>query len=110
MHRFRFAAAGAVVLLVLGAANPASAHEHRHVGAYELTVGWQNEPTYAGYPNAVIVLIKDASGKPVDDIGDPPSLKVEVSTGTQKSDPLAFKASFDADTGFGTHGEFDSEI
>ncbi|MCU1463074.1 MAG: hypothetical protein JWO37_3149 [Acidimicrobiales bacterium] len=110
MKRFRIAAASAVVLLFLGAASPAWAHDHRRVGAYDFTVGWISEPTYAGFPNAVQLIVKDAAGKPIDDLGSPPTLKVEVGTGTQKSDPLAFKASFDPDTGFGTHGEFDSEI
>lgn len=110
MHRLRIAGAGALFLLVAGSASPAWAHEHRHVGSYEFTVGWHNEPTYAGYPNAVTLLIKDAAGKPVDDIGDPPTLKVEVTTGNQKSDPLTLTPSFDPDTGFGNHGEFDGEL
>src|SRR5690349_9789971 len=104
MHRLRFAAAGALFAIVVSTASPAWAHEHRQVGKYQFTVGWLNEPTYTGYPNAVVLIIADAAGKPVDDIGDPPTLKVQVTTGAQTSDPLAFAASFDPDTGFGTHG------
>ena len=72
----------APVLLV--SAGPAAAHEHRHVagGKYEFTVGWGSEPTYSGFLNSVSLAVKDASGKPVTDIGD--SLKVDVATGAQK--------------------------
>ena len=91
-------------------AGPASAHEERKVGAYQLTVGWAHEPTYTGVENAVQIFIKDAKGNPVDDLGDPPSLKVQVINGSQTSDPLDLKASFDPDTGEGTHGEFDASI
>jgi len=91
-------------------ATPAFAHEVRKVGAYEFTVGWQHEPTYTGVENAVQVTLKDGKGNPVDDLGDPPSLKVQVINGSQTSDPLDLKASFDPDTGEGTHGEFDASI
>jgi hypothetical protein len=111
MHRCRIAAAGAAALLiVLATAGPAFAHEQRTVGKYKLAVGWQTEPTYAGFPNAVQVLVNDANGNPVADLGNPPSIKAEVTTGTQKSDPLVFKPSFDADTGSGTKGEFNGAI
>lgn len=92
------------------AAGPASAHEVRKVGAYEITIGWEHEPTYTGVENAVQIFIKDAKGNPVDDLGDPPSLKVQVINGGQTSDPLDLKASFDPDTGLGMHGEFDAAI
>ena len=100
---------GAVATLAL-AAGPASAHEVRKVGAYEITIGWQHEPTYTGIENAVQVFIKDAKGNPVDDLGDPSSLKVQAINGSQTSDPLKLTGSFDADTGLGTHGEFDAAI
>src|SRR5262249_24940476 len=74
----------------------------------ELTVGWKVEPAYSGVPNAVYLGVKDASGKPVDDIGN--ALKVVVSAGAQTSPPLEPQLSFDADTGIGTHGEFDAAI
>jgi hypothetical protein len=103
-------ATGAAALLLLLGAAPALAHEQRKVGPYQLTVGWQHEPTYTGVENAVQLLLKDAKGNPIDDLGSPPSVKVEVLTGSQKSDPLDLKASFDADTGLGTHGQFDAAI
>jgi hypothetical protein len=99
----------AIAMLAL-AAGPASAHEQRQVGAYQLTVGWQHEPTYTGVENAVQIFIKDSKGNPVDDLGNPPSLKVQVINGSQTSDPLDLNASFDPDTGLGTHGEFDAAI
>ena len=89
---------------------PAFAHEQRQVGAYQFTVGWQHEPTYTGVENAVQFFLKDSKGNPIDDLGDPPSLKVQVINGSQTSDPLDIKASFDPDTGLGMHGEFDAAI
>ena len=105
------ALAAVVGLVFLGiTAGPAGAHEVRKVGGYELTVGWQREPTYTGVVNGVQFFVKDAKGNPVDDLGDPPSLKVDVTTGGKTSDPLDIKASFDPDTGEGTHGEFDAAL
>jgi hypothetical protein len=66
------------LLLTLGA-GPASAHEHREVGKYALTVGFGDEPAFAGAKNSVQVIIADAAGKPVVDAGD--DLKVEVTAG-----------------------------
>ena len=104
------AAAGAAMLLLLSTAGPAFAHEQRKVGPYQFTVGWQHEPTYTGVENAVQLILKDSKGNPVDDLGDPPSLKVQAINANQTSDPLDLRASFDADTGLGTHGEFDAAI
>ena len=104
------AAFGAVATVVLFTSGPALAHEQRQVGAYQLTVGWAHEPAYTGTENAVQIFIKDAKGAPVDDLGSPPTLKVTVSTGSQTSDPLELKPSFDSDTGLGTHGEFDASV
>jgi hypothetical protein len=104
------ASVAVAALLIALTAAPALAHEQRHVGAYQFTVGWQHEPTYTGTGNAVALFIHDAKGTPIDDIGNPPTLKVTVSTGTQTSDPLDLKASFDPDTGLGTHSEFDAAV
>jgi hypothetical protein len=103
------AGAAALCLLFLSAA-PAWAHEQRQVGAYQLTVGWQHEPTYVGVENAVQLFIKDATGNPIDDLGNPPSLQVTVSTGAKTSNPLVLKGTFDPDTKLGTHGEFDVAV
>lgn len=103
-------AGAAALCLFFLSATPAWAHEQRQVGAYQLTVGWSHEPTYVGIENAVQLFVKDAAGNPLDDLGTPPSLQVTVSSGTKTSDPLELKASFDADTGLGMHGEFDAAV
>ena len=103
------AGAAAFGLLFLSA-TPAWAHEQRQVGAYQLTVGWQHEPTYVGVENAVQLFIKDAKGNPIDDLGNPPTLQLTVTTGAKTSDPLDVRASFDPDTGLGMHGEFDAAV
>jgi hypothetical protein len=103
-------AAGVAATACLIGAPAAFAHEQRLVGAYHFTVGWGHEPTYVGAENNVALFIHDAHGNPIDDLGSPPTLQVEVIFGTQKSSPLALAASFDPDTKLGTHGEFDAAI
>jgi hypothetical protein len=111
MSRLRWRALfGGAAALVLFSPTAAFAHEQRQVGALQFTVGWQHEPTYAATENAVQLFLKDAKGKPIDDLGDPPTLQVQVITGNQTSDPLTLEPSFDPDTGLGTHGEFDAAI
>jgi len=84
-------AAGAAIGLSLAfMAQPASAHVETTAGSYDIEVGWNVEPTYAGQPNAVFLSVKDDAGKPVDDIGK--DLHVVLSTGNQKSEPLAFQS------------------
>ena len=115
MSRFRFVAAAATVVSVTVAASslltalPASAHEIRQVGAYQLTVGWLTEPTYVGQTNAVELFVHDAKGTALDDLG-PNGLKVQIITGSQTSDPLAMKGAFDPDTGLGLHGQYLASI
>ena len=59
----------AALLLVAG---PATAHEGRPVagGKYQFTVGWGDEPTYAGFKNSVSLAVKDGGGRAVTDIAD----------------------------------------
>ena len=85
MRRFFITAAAVVIALAFPAV--AMAHEHRTVGPVELTVGWLNEPTYAGSVNAVQVepargasAVTGASLQVVVIFGD--------RNGTQKSSPL----------------------
>jgi hypothetical protein len=65
------------------AAAPASAHEHEHVGAYELTVGWRDEPAVLGAVNGLDLAINheiDANtSEPV--LGADQTLNVTLSTG-----------------------------
>jgi hypothetical protein len=99
-----------LVLVVLGAllalTGNAGAHERRKVGAYIMTVGWADEPTYAGVKNGVQLLLKDASGKPVTDL--PEDLKVEIIFGDQKMGPLSLQAAFGRS--FGIPGDYRAAV
>ena len=102
MHKIQ----GLAVALVLSAAlaAPAMAHEQRKVGAYEMTVGWADEPPYVGYKNAVQLFLNDAAGKPVNDLGD--TLKVEVRAGSQTMGPLPLNPGYDPEAHLGVPGEY----
>jgi hypothetical protein len=60
-----------LVLLAAGVllANPvaAGAHTQSQVGDLALSLGWREEPTYAGLPNAVTLSAVDGAGRPVVD-------------------------------------------
>jgi hypothetical protein len=99
------AVALAVAAFTFLSASPAFAHEQRTVGAHQLTVGWETEPSYTGQVNAVELFVHDAKGSPLDDLG-PTGLKVQVVFGAQTSDPMAMAGGFDPDTGLGLHGQF----
>lgn len=67
--------------LAAAGAIPAFAHEGRTTGAFQVSVGWGDEPAYTGFKNSVQVTLTEANGgPPVTDLGD--SLKVEVSKGS----------------------------
>lgn len=99
-----FAIALPTVYVTLSAA-PASAHELKKVGSYDMLVGFGQEPAYLGEKNFVQMFLHDASGKPVADIGG--SLKVAVENGG-KTMTLPLVPSFDPDSGLGTPGEYDA--
>jgi hypothetical protein len=115
LSRFRFSAAAATVVSFTVAAftfltaAPAFAHEVRQVGAYQLTVGWATEPAYVGQTNSVEMFVHDAKGNALDDLG-PNGLTVQITTGSQTSDPLAMEGGFDPDTGLGLHGQWLASI
>lgn len=77
-----------VVALLSGAPGLARAHEHREVGKYEFTVGFQNEPAYLNQPNGIWVQVVEAApegaeeGKPVE--GLERALKAEVIQGNDR--------------------------
>lgn len=103
----RFLARSLTVVLAAGAAlavatTPASAHETRADGPVRFVVGWGDEPTYTGFKNSVQVIVTEASGAPVTDLGD--TLKVEVIKGTDKA-TLPLVANFRVD-GSGTPGDY----
>ncbi len=93
------------LLLAVGAA-PASAHEGRKVGRYELVVGFGDEPAYAGAKNSVQLILSDAAThKPVVDLGD--TVKVDVSTGNNDTQKLSATLEPDFEVGeFGTPGDY----
>ena len=80
-----FAAAGLLalaLLLALGRAPVAWAHESVTVGDYTVEYGWVSEPAVAGQPNAVVINVSAegaASGSEVDVSG----LKVQAAFGGQ---------------------------
>ena len=81
----------------------AQAHVLKDFGPYSVALGWVQEPTYVGQLNAVQVVVKDASGKAVVDIGDG-DLKVVVSVGGQNRRRSICCNKYDPDTGLGVPG------
>jgi hypothetical protein len=109
----RAAAIAAVMAILLATGvQPAFAHETRTVGAYTLTVGWDNEPAYSGQPNSVGMRIRDAAGRPVVDLGD--TLEVEVIFGGQTSSKMKMEPGFavnpDGTARFGTLGAYSADL
>jgi hypothetical protein len=96
----------AVIALVLLTPVSALAHEERKVGKFAFLVGWAVEPTYAGYPNAVLLLLADAAGKPVNNLGD--TLKVDVTFSGQTTS-LALEPAFEVGE-FGVEGEYHADL
>ena len=96
----------AILGVVLALTGPAAAHERRKVGAYVMSVGWADEPPYAGVKNGVQLLLKDASDRAVTDL--PKDLKVEIIFGTQKMGPLSLDAAFGRS--FGTPGDYRADV
>jgi hypothetical protein len=95
-------ALGLGVLLVGAWAGPAAAHEGKQVGRYRFVVGFGDEPAYAGQKNSVQLLLSDARGRPVTNLGD--TLEVMVMAGRQAQD-LALEPFFEVGE-FGTPGDY----
>jgi hypothetical protein len=100
------AVAALALSVPLGLVPTVDAHEHRQVGPVEMTVGWADEPTFAGQKNAVQLLLKDSSGKPITDLGD--TLQVRVTFGSQQTAPLPLSRAFGKS--FGTPGDYRAAI
>ncbi len=110
MHRaFRVLIPTAALALFAVIASPVTAHVLEHAGPYTLALGWKVEPAYVGEFNAVQVIVTDAHGKPVTDLG-PDDLKVVVSANGQQSGTLSFNSGFDPDTGLGTPGDYEAPL
>jgi hypothetical protein len=108
-NRISLAVALAVALpalFVALSAAPASAHELKRDGAYDLLVGFGNEPAYLGQPNFVQIFVHDLHGNPIQNID---TLKVAVEA-QGKTMNLAVEPSFDPDSGLGTKGEYDAHF
>ena len=97
-------AVGAVLAMTALLSTPgvALAHGHAGEGDLDMTIGFAEEPAYAGFPNGVQLLLVHG-GEPVTDLGD--TLSVEVSFGDQTSEPMALVPWFEVG-GFGTPGEY----
>lgn len=103
LRRILFAGLVAGVWLALPAA-PTYAHEARHVAGFGFVVGWGTEPTFAGFPNSVQLLLHDQNERPVNNLGD--ALQVEVTSGPQKR-TFALEPAFEVGE-FGTEGDYRS--
>ena len=111
MRATRFIRAVTPLALVAGslvAAPATSAHTHVHVGEYELSIGWANEPTYVGVPNGVEVTVSDPDGEPVTDLGAG-DITVVVSTADQSTEVLPLEPAFVLDA-FGTPGQYLADL
>lgn len=111
MRATRFIRAVTPLVLIAGslvAAPAASAHTHIHVGEYELSIGWANEPTYVGVPNGIEVTISDHDGEPVTDLGAG-DITVVVSTADQSTAALPLEPAFVVDV-FGTPGQYVADL
>ena len=95
-------ALGLAALLVAAWAGPAAAHQGKQVGRYRFVVGFGDEPAYAGQKNSVQLLLSNAAGKPVTDLGD--TLKVMIMVGNQTQD-LSLEPFFEVGE-FGTPGDY----
>ena len=103
------AALGGAVILAIAASGIASAHVVKQFGTYSIALGWLTEPTFVGEANAVVALVTDDKGHPVNDLnaGD---LTVTVSAAGQTSAVLPLDPSYDEDTGFGTQGLYFTDV
>src|SRR6266542_1687591 len=95
------------MLMALTGAGPASAHEERKIGKYNVEVGFGDEPAYTGDKNSVVMFLNDANDKPVVDLGD--TLKVDITTGTSTDDTqklsMTMQPNFEVG-GDGTPGDY----
>jgi hypothetical protein len=88
------AALALAVSMLVSVVGLASAHEHRDVGPYALTVGFRNEPAIADEPNGLDLRVTqgdpdEPDAKPVE--GLEKTLKAEVLFGGQRM-PLTLRA------------------
>jgi len=100
-----------VAVLALLPATPALAHGEATHGDLALTIGFVNEPAFAGMPNGVQMIVEH-DGQPVTDLraGD---VQVEVTFGDETSEPMDLEPAFAFDGGqlvFGEAGDYHAEF
>jgi hypothetical protein len=72
----------AVCTFVFASAERTSARERLSAGTVQLTIGWGDEPAFAGSRNSISLEVTDASGAPVADPGA--RLTVDVTFGERR--------------------------
>ena len=87
-----------IALVMSVSAQPATAHERRVVGPYQLVVGWLEEPSFVGVTNAVSLAVTDTRSSPPKAVeGLEKTLAVEVFQGGSTTGFVpAFRARFGA--------------
>jgi hypothetical protein len=110
LRSFVAVCAAAVGIMAL-AATPALAHGEAGQGDLALTIGFADEPAYAGMPNAV-QLIVEHDGQPVTDLkrGD---VQVEITFGDETSEPMDLEPAFFIEGGqvvFGEPGDYHADF
>jgi hypothetical protein len=110
MLRALVLATGMAALLVPLAALPAAAHGSKKQGDLVLTVGFGNEPAYAGEVNSVqLLLVHD--GKPVTDLGKGGKVDVEVTSEAADDAKLNMEMEPRFEVGeFGTPGDYRADF
>jgi len=106
--------AAAFVLATCGVlflpATPALAHETREVGDIVMTVGWGNEPVYAGYQHPVEVRFEEPAPEG-EEVGEPISdadVQVEVFFGAEASGTTS--GALAMEEAFGDPGHFEADM
>lgn len=84
-------AVGLMLLALVAYVGTASAHEHREVGDYEITIGFKGEPALVGQPNGLDLRVAKGhgdDGTPVEGLAE--TLQAEIRYGDQ-SMPLTLR-------------------
>ena len=106
----RLLLAGAVAGALLGSLTPiVMAHGHTEAAGFHFVIGWSGEPALVGQLNGVQLFVYDADEKPITDI-PADAISVVVSTGGQDSSSLSLSPAFDVEEGFGTPGEYSTDL
>ena len=102
--------AGALAGALLASLTPiVAAHGHTEAAGFHFVIGWSAEPALIGQPNGVQLFVYDADEKPITDI-PADEISVVVSTGGQDSSSLSLSPAFDVEEGFGTPGEYSTDV